>query len=526
MIEKLLALWSRVRGQPVREASLPLATRNYLAWNRARWRQEWPKEENAVVLVGLFDWKPAIHGYAFAVNHLAQRRAARPAAFFFGLRKGDDVEPLFASFGAKLELSWKEAESFRARATNLAEEIFSGLQTRAEVEQITVEGVVIGDLIYDSYLRYLARATVELRDPLLRDLIRDALLIFFACADYLTRHQVKGVIADHTVYIACGVLVRLAAHRQIPVYLAYYSPEFYLFELECGARGWPLRWPWWRYRELFAALPPEAQEAGRARGRASLEARLSGEVQTAVLRGQSAYEPASAERLLADTSAPKMLVMLHDFCDAVHVFRDLLFSDFHEWIHFLLSRAAETPFEWYVKPHPNLREPGREAMNAINDAMLRELARTYPRVRILPVGASNRQLIEEGVRALFTVYGTAGHEFAYQAVPVVNAGDNPHIAYGFNHHPRTREEYADLIARADQLVLPEVRREVEEYHYMNYFYFPEQHGSRVQLVDPVLVLGPTANQPEFFDHCRAEATPEREAQIAAYFDRLLGGQPA
>ncbi len=521
MFDALRRVLRRLTGRAEESA----ARQRYVAWSREKWTRDWPHDEHAVVLVSLFDWKPTIHTYAYAVNHVARRRGARTAAFFFGdHHMPADVEPLFASFGAALELSWAQAEPFRARAEALASEIFAGLNTRQDVEAIAVDGIPIGDLIYDTYLRYLAQATVDLRDPRLRAYIRDALLIFFATKDYFARHRVEAVMPDHVVYIGCGVLVRIASFLQIPTYLVYYTPEFYVVKLDCGERGWPIRWPWWRYRELFATLPPAAQAAGRARGRQSLEARLSGHLDTALF-GQSAYEAQGRERLLLPTAKPKMLVMLHDFCDAVHVFRDLLFTDFQEWIHFLLSRARETPFEWYVKPHPNTCDPYRAAMNALNQAMFAELQRTYPEMHFLPPGASNRQLVEEGIQALFTVYGTAGHEFAYMGVPVVNAGDNPHIAYDFNFHPKSREEYASFIARADQLERPAQRSQIEEYHYMNYYFFPEHLGSGVRLIEPTLAHAATANAPEILDEFRAEATPEREAQIAAYFDRLIPPAP-
>lgn len=491
----------------------------YLALNRRHWAQDWPVREQAVVLTGLFDWKPVVHCYSYAANHLARRHGARIAAFDFGRHMPPEIEEVFASFGAPLELGWKQAAPFQARAEAAAAEIFAGLRSKRDVVEIRVEGMLLGDLIYDTYLRFLSASTVELQDSRLRDFIRDALLIFFTARDFFARHQVVAVLADHTVYIGCGVLARLAAQQGVPLYHVYYTPSFFLERLECGVPGMPIRWPWWRYRELFAELPAAEQEAARERGRASLTARLSGQVQSAVLRSHSAYGAGAGARLLSTSDKPKILVMLHDFCDAVHVFRDLLFVDFVDWIYFLLSRAAQTPFEWYVKPHPNLRDPARAAMNATNDAMVAQLQRDFPRVQFLPPGASNRQLVDEGIDALFTVYGTAGHELAYLGVPVVNAGDNPHIAYTFNYHPKSLDEYAALIARAGSLPPPAAPGEIEEYHYMNYFYFPEQHASGATLVDPAVANSEAGNRPEIYDRFIADATPENEARVTAWFDR-------
>ena len=93
----------------------------------------------------------------------------------------------------------------------------------------------------------------------------------------------------------------------------------------------------------------------------------------------------------------------------------------------------------------------------------------------MPPTVSNLQIAKEGVSAMFTMYGTAGHEFAQLGVPVVNAADNPHIAYPLNYHPATIEEYADLIRRADRLTSSTNPDDVAVYVYMNYYYI-YNHG--------------------------------------------------
>lgn len=518
MLKTLQQAVRSLRGKP----ALDPATERYIAWNREKWRRDWTVRDRGVVLVSVFQWAPTIHCYAHAANHLARRNAAAIEAFTFAPQRSERVEEIYESFGAPVGLSAENAEPFHEKADALAAEVFAKLGSKEELCALTFDGLLVGDLIYDTYLRHLAAPTVDLRDPRLLEFIRDAARIYHATTAYFDAHRVVALLPDHTVYIHCGIVARVAACRGVPVLSSYYTPDFYLTKLECGAPGCPVRWPWWRYRELFAALAPERQEKLLARGRQSLQERLAGKVQPGVIFGNNSAYESGGERLLSTSDKPKVLVMLHDFCDAVHVYRDVLFPDFYEWIRFVLERASATPFEWYVKPHPNLRDRTRAAMNATNDAMVAQLGRDFPRVQILPPSASNKQLIEEGVCALFTVYGTAGHEFAYLGVPAVNAGDNPHIAYGFNFHPRTRDELAALIARADSLEAPADRASIEEYHAMNYFYFPETLGSGVQLIDPAVGNSPAAGSPEIFDRFIADASAENDARLDAWFDTHFG----
>jgi hypothetical protein len=504
----------------VAPAPLDPRTQAFIDWNRAKWSARAADERNGVVLVGVFGWNPSIFTYSYVTNYLAEPYAAAVRSFCFQETMSAGTKALYASFGAELGLTHAQAAPQRALAEKQAGEIFRGLRTKADVLAITIDGVRLGDLIYDTYLRYIPRHTVKLDDDALRATILDTLLIFHACRNYLAEHRVLAVIPDHTVYSQCGVLIRLASLARIPIYFVYYNPAFLLTRLEFDDGTIPTRWPYSRFREFFAELTPAGQRQARARAREALNARLSGAIDHKILASVSAYQPATGQRLMPDNGRPRALVLLNDFCDGVHGYRRMLFDDCWEWMTHLLTRASETPFDWYVKPHPNVRLRGRERMNEVNHRAVEELKNRFPKITFLEASASNRQLVDEGISAMFTMHGTAGHEFAAMGVPVVNAGDNPHIAYPFNIHAQTVEEYDDLIRHADSLSVKIDPADVEEFFYMNYFHFAERYGAPVHPVDlsliPLSELEGKATSPEVFEHFMRSATPEREAAVRRY----------
>jgi hypothetical protein len=508
----------------VAPAPLDPRTQAFIDWNRAKWSARPADEKNGVVLVGLFAWNPSIFAYSYVTNTLAEPTGGAVRGFCFQERVSDGTKALYASFGAELGLTHAQAEPQRALAEKQADEIFRSLRTKADVLAIAIDGVRLGDLIYDTYLRYVPRHTPKLDDPELRATIFDTLLIYYACRNYLAEHKVLAVIPDHTVYSQCGVLIRLASLARIPTYFVYYNPAFLLtrvdYEYQRGSSLIPTRWPYSRFREFFGELTPEQQQRARERARNALNDRLTGKVDHKILSQISAYHSGTGERIMADRGRPRALVLINDFCDGVHGYRRMLFHDCWEWMCHLLARASETPFDWYVKPHPNVRLRGREHMNEVNRVAVEELRTRFPKITFLEASASNRQLVDEGICAMFTMHGTAGHEFAAMGVSVVNAGDNPHIAYPFNIHAQTVEEYNDLIAHADSLKVKIDPADVEEFFYMNYFFFAEQHGAPVHPVDlnlaPLSDLDAKGSSPELFDAFMKSATPEREVAVRRY----------
>ena len=132
--------------------------------------------------------------------------------------------------------------------------------------------------------------------------------------------------------------------------------------------------------------------------------------------------------ILLQNHKKHILVLLHDFFDSPHIYRSMLFSDFWEWIYFTLREAEFTTHNWYIKPHPNSSNKNIE--------VIKKIMKRFPYIKHIESEASNKQLIDEGINAVFSVYGSAGHEFPYLGIPVVLAGDNPHINYNFTLTPK------------------------------------------------------------------------------------------
>jgi hypothetical protein len=512
-IRKLRRAMAALRPHP--------SIRRYIEFNRRKWPAR--RKSDSVVLVGLFHWNPSVHYYSVMTNHLAQKHDARIEWFYFFKGRNRLYEKIYSSFGAHEGLCLDSLKIDEAETQRQADEIFASLESKEQLADLTFDGAQIGDLIYDSYLRAVPAATVDLKDTKLRDIIREAMRIFAACRTYFAENRVRVVIADHIVYIYCGIIVRLALAQGIPVYQIFYAPDLFFARIEADPKvsGIAIRWPHWKYRGLFAELSPEEQQLGRERGRAGLEARFAG-VLDGSLPHQTAYHSGDAEPILENTGHPRVLVLLHDFCDAVHPYRRTLFADFYDWIHFLLSHAAKTGFDWYVKPHPYSTQ--EDPLSQINKKTFAELRGRYPTVRFLPPKASNKQIIREGVASMFTVHGTAGHEFAYLGVPVVNAGDNPHADYSFNITARNREEYATLIAQADSLQVAIDKREIEEFFYMHYLYFPERNRAEVNPIPARFFESEDFRQPiqrpENLDFFMDPFTPEQEGKVADFMAKL------
>lgn len=463
-------------------------------------RQRWPrKTDGPLLLMHQTTWYTSIYAYAFIAHAVAEQLGARLGSFHFARDRVSHVAPLFEAFGAPTLVSPRDEERHAEAARILARDAFAKIATRRDVLDLTLDDVNLGDIIYDSYQRYFMEPTAVIGDPKLLEVIERVFAIYLASQEFLTKHEVAALFTDHAVYWPAGVFTRVALRHHVPVYHVPYEPAtivrldpFMYHGVPGNPIGRPAGYgscklilPFHLFPKLFARLSQEEQEAGIARGRANLEGRLSGKYDSSILPGGTAYHQAGpdAPRLMKTGDRPRVVMMLHDFLDAPHAFRDHLFVDNYQWAVWMLERASQTPYDWYVKAHPNaIHDPVMGAKNAV---VLAELKERFPKVTFLDPLCSNNQLVSEGLAAMFTGYGTAGHEFAYLGVPVVNAGDNGHIGYKFNLHARSIEQLTEYVDQAANLKIEIDKREIEEFAYMRYIAFLDR------AVHPVSMLPST-----------------------------------
>ena len=355
-----------------------------------------------------------------------------------------------------------------------ARELLATVRSKDDVVALRFDGLRVGDLIYDTYLRFKPAPTVDLNDPMLAEITAHALMIYRELSAFFHAHKVDLVITSYGTYVHHGILARLAlAHGSKAYALGQVDPFVRELTPDLPSHGRDYT----RYRQLFAALSEAEKKSALIEAESALTKRFEGEIDAATWYmnassyADSAEDEQWASRLLA-VSERKILLQLHCFFDSPHIYRSLVFPDFYEWADFVLKEAcSHSDLQVFVKPHPN----GVEG----NDAVVKRLMARHPRAQLLPAQISNRALVRCGFDACFTAYGTVAHEFPFFGVPAVNAGDNPHADYRFCEHPRTKQELAALIGKAarGELRVEAARDEILEFYYMHNLYPHVGRGS-------------------------------------------------
>lgn len=367
----------------------------------------------------------------------------------------------YKSFGVNEFIEILIDDSQRQRACELHAEVLGRIHGTRDIEDLHVNGVWIGDLIYDTFLMTYKQPTIDLASPVFRKFMLESMELFVFWDDYLRNHDVRGLNVSHCVY-NLAIPLRLAVQRGIAVFQANVTHVYRLNKDNLFAYN-----DFFSFRERFALLPADVGEAGIALAERRIKRRFAGEVGVDMAYStKSAYGAARHDRLLSESPRKKILIATHCFFDSPHSYGKNTFPDFYEWLEFLGELSKRTDYDWYMKTHPDYLPGTKEIIDSF--------VRRYPKFTLLPSDASHMQIVAEGIDLALTSYGTIAFEYAALGVPVINASmNNPHIAYDFNLHARDVEHYRELLENLDKLEFSISRREVYEYYFMRYIYNTE-----------------------------------------------------
>lgn len=332
--------------------------------------------------------------------------------------------------------------------------IWYGLSSKDDVLKLTWQGVSVGDLIYDSYLRFKPAATVHVGNLYMLAVIWQALRTYKSAEKYFSIKKPLAYFTSYTTYIQHGVPVRVALNLGIPVY-SFSNFQTFAKKLQLDDPRQTANCS--SYFEDFQNL--KDKDAKLLAAEEQLQFRMSGGIDAA-----TAYMAKSAYHSNADTVpdvAGAVVIFLHDFYDSPHIYSWNLFPDFYEWICFTLETLHKNNIPFFVKAHPN--------QIGLSSEVISELQTKYPDLRWVSAPVTNKRLVDAGMRCAVTVYGTVAHEMAFLGAPVITCGDNPHISFDFCKNATSLEEYRYLLENSLSLEFDAAQMKIQSlmFYYMH-----------------------------------------------------------
>ncbi len=361
---------------------------------------------------------------------------------------------------------------FRIKFTNYNHIFYNHLQNKfankEEVLNYYYKNICIGDLIYDTQLRFFSTPTLLLNDELTRITNYSKVLVDY-WNNIFNKNHFDIILLPYTSYIQWGIPARTAIDKGLNV-VTFGNPNYYFQEINKDylfhSKNFLL------YKKIWNQLNNKNQLLSISKNR--FEERFKGNLADLSYMNKSAYSSGYYFQKKNPTK-PFFVIFLHCFFDSPHIYGSGLFPDFYEWLNFILNTATtNTNCDFYIKPHPNALPGNKE----IVDKFLLKF-RMEKNIHFLSDNIDNISIINNKPNAIFTFYGTIASEFAYYDIPVIMAGDSPYNNYSFVHQPKTLFEFEYFITTNDKIELPKNhnKSEILEFYYMHYIYYSKNYNA-------------------------------------------------
>tara|TARA_B110001452_G_scaffold149161_1_gene124166 strand:- start:1199 stop:2821 length:1623 start_codon:yes stop_codon:yes gene_type:complete len=346
--------------------------------------------------------------------------------------------------------------------------IYKKLKNKNDILKIHMSGVLMGDLIYDTFLKSNKVATIDIKDRRFFALLKDFVHLFYYWNNYFKENDVHSIIGVHSVY-SYGLPLRIAISKGIKAYTInsreiskitnkHYFPGTNFLD----------------YPKKFSLLKKNIQINALRESKKILLKRVSGSggENNHLISKNSSFHSKKQKTIIKKSNKIKILICTRNLFDAAHVFGNLLFTDNFEWLKFLGDLSDKTDYEWYLKTHINF-EGKFKLYQPHSNKVINNILKKYKKIVILPNDYSHKQIIDEKINYVLTQHGSVGFEYPFLGIPVINASyNNPQIAYRFNLHPKNKLKYQNLLTnlKNNKKKIKIDKDKITEFYYMRHIY--------------------------------------------------------
>ncbi len=399
-------------------------------------------KQNTVIVEGHVDCPASIIDKARIAKAIEEETGRTALVYVRGFYfRGSNVAHVYQSFGIKGFYFW-----WRNYLNPLvivpvfyqSLKVFLFSNTGDKLIALNYKGVVIGDLIYDTLIRFIPNTYTIDKLSLKKHfrLIFRAFYTFHNNEKIIRKYKPKYLVTSHNVYAEFGLFPRqLRKSNNGVIFLKdIYAYKCYSQDISINEHFLKVD------RNYFDEKlnDPEYELAARDYYNARTSGNISHIDVINAYRNKKKYTFDELSHLYSgvNPSGKNVFVMSHAFSDSPHVGEGILFRDYYDFLQQTLIILNEVKgINCFVKPHPSSymwnEKGGVEALVENN-----KLKNIY----ILPADFNTNSIIDIA-DSIVTAKGTAGLEFSCAGIPAVTAGKGYYHGSGITCEPETVEEY-------------------------------------------------------------------------------------
>lgn len=403
------------------------------------------------------------------VPHYIIRRVYQKVYYFFLKIKWIK---LFKTVGAVkfIDLTNSEFNFFKYKKFNSNKNL-----NRKKILKYSLGGIEVGDLVYDTYLRYRALPTLFVGDVFKNYLFFKAEKVLKNLEKINKKYCPVVYFTGYSSYLHHGLPVRYFLKKGVKVFSGKNNSQINKQLTKKDPRHVE------NYEDFvkhFAKIKNKNEILEFSKKK--LNERFSGDDRKRLFYMK--FNPYNknykiGKKLYYDLAKTKGVVFLQDFYDSPHDWGSMIFPDFYIWCIYTLNIIKKYKLPIAVKPHPNMFTFSKET-----PSLIERLKKRYDKIVWLDHTLSNKYLfkkIDFGISAS----GSILLELAYHNIVPISCGDHPGKYFDFTLAAKSIMQYKNLLINYRSIKKSINIKNLCAFNYMYYFH----ENTSINLNDDILI---------------------------------------
>ena len=345
-------------------------------------------------------------------------------------------QSLYKSIGVKKLIKNNDCynNSKKKKILLKTQNIINKIKKKDDILKIRINNIFCGDLIYDTYIRYRSKPTVNINDTFLSHIIYKFFINLNILKNIQKKYKISEYYSSYSSYISHGLPIRFFINKKINTYSC--GSMFSYFKKLNNKRFLHSEHAL-NFKKIFYSLKNKRNLINLAKK--EMKNKFLG---TVVSSNQylkvNTYNTNNKIKFNKKLNNLFGVVFLHDFFDAPHDQDKLIFNDFFDWTIYTIDLIRKNNLKIAIKPHPN------SIAKSIN--IENELIKKYPEIIWIDRKISNLQIFKlDNFKFGISANGSVLYELPYFNKIGISAGTNPTSAFSFNKNPKSVKEYKKFI---------------------------------------------------------------------------------
>jgi hypothetical protein len=349
-------------------------------------------------------------------------------------------------------------------------------KSRNDILNLKIKKIFVGDIIYDTYLRYRALPTLFLKDKFLNKLICKCELIINNLEKILGRYNLAYFFTSYASYIHHGLPVRFFLKKKIIVYSGKNNSQY---NKKLSENDWSHCENYKKYKYLYNKIKKNKKFLNFSRN--DLLSRFSKNINRSNLNYLSVntyYKKKNNYNEINKLKKIDGVLFLQDFYDSPHDWGNLVFKDFYIWTIFTLNIIRKFKLKIAIKPHPNSWYNSQDSV-----IIFKRLQNRYKDLIWLDKDLSNK-LIFKKIKFGISANGTVLFELAYHNIKAVSCGDHPGKNFNFTINAKNEKDYRNILLNIHKIKKPSYSKiDLLTYNYLYYYYYNDAFKSVARKIE-------------------------------------------